>query len=77
MKNDLRVSVNCHRCGGVMVYEKFFGSHENFWGWRCVCCGEIVEQVILENRRCTETRKRVLKEEEEEDQKRKSILPRG
>ena len=42
--------MRCHRCGGVMVYEKFYGSCEEFFGWRCVLCGEIVDQVILENR---------------------------
>ena len=33
-----------------MVYERFYGPHEHFLGWRCVLCGEIVDQVILENR---------------------------
>ena len=42
--------MKCHRCGGVMVYEKFYGSCEEFFGWRCVLCGEIVDQIILENR---------------------------
>jgi len=23
---------------------------ETFWGWRCIHCGEIIDQVILENR---------------------------
>jgi hypothetical protein len=34
-----------------MVYEQFFGDQERFWGWRCIFCGEIVDDVILENRR--------------------------
>jgi len=34
-----------------MIYDKFYGPHEHFWGWKCVICGEIVDQVILENRR--------------------------
>jgi hypothetical protein len=42
--------MNCYRCHSKMVYEKFFGPHEHFWGWRCIFCGEIVDQVILENR---------------------------
>jgi hypothetical protein len=42
--------MKCHRCGGVMVFEKFYGACEDFLGWRCVLCGEIVDQVILENR---------------------------
>jgi hypothetical protein len=33
-----------------MVYEQFFGDQERFWGWRCIFCGEIVDDVILENR---------------------------
>jgi hypothetical protein len=33
-----------------MFYEKFYGPHEHFWGWRCIFCGEIFDQVILENR---------------------------
>jgi hypothetical protein len=41
----------CLRCDGVMIYDKFYGSHDLFWGWRCVICGEIVDQVILMNRR--------------------------
>ncbi|HUL21324.1 MAG TPA: hypothetical protein VLZ10_07705 [Thermodesulfobacteriota bacterium] len=42
--------MKCPRCQGVMAFEKFYGSHEYFFGWRCVNCGEIVDQVILENR---------------------------
>jgi hypothetical protein len=52
MKNDLRVSINCHRCGGLMVCEEFYDPHDHFWGWRCILCGEIIDQVILENRQC-------------------------
>jgi hypothetical protein len=42
--------MKCHRCGGVMVYERFYGPEEHFSGWRCIMCGEILDQVILENR---------------------------
>jgi tRNA(Ile2) C34 agmatinyltransferase TiaS len=45
-----RIKMKCNRCGGVMVYEKFFGVSEEFFGWRCISCGEIVDRVILENR---------------------------
>ena len=41
--------MKCYRCGSGMFYEKFFGPHEHFWGWRCIFCGEIIDQVILEN----------------------------
>ena len=64
MKKDLGASVNCHRCGGLMVYENFYGLQEHFWGWGCILCGEIVDQVIMENRQWTKTREEALKEEE-------------
>ena len=32
-----------------MVYEKFYGRSDYFWGWKCIFCGDIVDQVILEN----------------------------
>jgi len=32
-----------------MVYEQFFRDQERFWGWRCIFCGEIVDDMILEN----------------------------
>jgi len=42
--------MRCHRCKGIMIFEKFYGDCEHFFGWRCVVCGEIIDQVILENR---------------------------
>jgi len=42
--------VKCSRCGRMMVFQKFYGPHEHFLGWRCIYCGEIVDQLILENR---------------------------
>ncbi len=42
--------MKCHRCESIMVYQKFYGPDERFWGWRCICCGDIVDQVILETR---------------------------
>jgi hypothetical protein len=33
-----------------MAYERFYGPDEYFWGWRCIFCGEIIDQIILENR---------------------------
>ena len=43
--------MKCNRCGSAMVYERFYGPDEHFLGWRCILCGEIVDQLILENRR--------------------------
>lgn len=33
-----------------MMHEKFYGLGDDFLGWRCVICGEIIDPVILENR---------------------------
>jgi hypothetical protein len=33
-----------------MANEKFYGEDGDFFGWRCIVCGEIVDQVILKNR---------------------------
>jgi DNA-directed RNA polymerase subunit RPC12/RpoP len=49
-KSSKEVRMRCHRCGSVMVYERFYGLDEQFSGWRCVLCGEIIDHVILENR---------------------------
>ena len=45
------LSIKCHRCRGAMVYDKFYGSQGQFLGWKCLICGEIVDPVILQNRR--------------------------
>jgi hypothetical protein len=43
--------MKCSRCGGLMVYENFYTLEiANLHEWRCVPCGEIIDQVILENR---------------------------
>jgi hypothetical protein len=42
--------MKCNRCGGLMAYEKFYGSVEDFLGWRCIFCGDIIDEVILKNR---------------------------
>ena len=49
--------MKCHRCGSVMVCERFYGLGENFLGWGCVQCGEILDEVILENRQAGAGRK--------------------
>ena len=46
----------CPRCGGLMVAEQCFdlfsdSGHLDFLARRCVQCGELVDPVILKNRR--------------------------
>ncbi len=48
--DEREVAMKCHRCQGPMIYEKFYDDHEEFFGWRCVVCGEIIDDVILKNR---------------------------
>jgi len=43
--------MRCSRCGGMMVCETFYGDCTHFGGWKCISCGEIVDRVIMENRR--------------------------
>jgi len=42
--------MECHRCKGFMVQEKFYGPGDPFWAWKCVICGEIIDPLILDNR---------------------------
>ena len=42
--------MKCHRCNGSMVYEEFYGEEGDFFGWRCIVCGEVIDHVILANR---------------------------
>ena len=42
--------MKCDHCGRAVVYEQFYGGQEHFWGWRCIFCGEIIDDVIIENR---------------------------
>ena len=49
-------NMQCHRCKGEMVVEKFQDFNDdtgrlNFHGWRCLICGEIFDPVIYANRR--------------------------
>jgi hypothetical protein len=47
---DALLLTKCLRCRGAVIYDKFYGPHEQFWGCKCLICGEIVDPVILENR---------------------------
>jgi hypothetical protein len=49
-KMGLEGRVRCHRCGSIMAYEKYYSLEGEFWGLRCICCGDIIDQIILENR---------------------------
>lgn len=63
--------MKCPRCTGHMVYESFDDIRDDtgslsFYGWRCLLCGEILDPIILSNRRNkpqpfeSKTRKRLI-----------------
>jgi C4-type Zn-finger protein len=48
-------AMDCLRCHGMMVAERFdevqgYSREISFYGWRCVCCGNIFDHVIAANR---------------------------
>ena len=46
--------MQCRRCNGMMISERFYGPGNPFWGWRSARCAEIFDTIILENRsHCT------------------------
>lgn len=47
--------MNCHRCHGFMCPMDLLAGasgsgQDRVRGWRCVACGEIIDQVIVQNR---------------------------
>ena len=53
---ELTGTARCSRCGGLMVVDQCFdflddSGHMSFFARRCVQCGELVDPVILQNRR--------------------------
>ncbi len=42
--------MKCDRCSGTMIQEEFFDTDGSFRSWRCLICGEVVDQTIIENR---------------------------
>lgn len=51
--------MQCPRCGGFMVrdylYDQVVDSGqlcfgEWRWAWRCVCCGNFLDQVVMKNK---------------------------
>ena len=48
--------MRCVRCRGFMVKDQFFdilddSGHLSFYGWRCICCGNVLDPLILKNKR--------------------------
>ena len=48
--------MDCTRCHGTMALERFCDLYDEtgqlcFMGWRCLTCGEVLDPVIVRNRR--------------------------
>ncbi len=49
-------AMQCLRCRGLMVQDHFYdmlddSGHLSFVGWRCICCGNVLDPLILKNQR--------------------------
>jgi len=42
--------MTCPKCRGRMYSEKFYDFVRAFSGWKCACCGEVLDPVIAANR---------------------------
>jgi len=51
--------MKCPRCQTRMVAETFYSKEGSFDGFRCLACGEVIDEVILQNRDTTKTFKNV------------------
>jgi hypothetical protein len=60
-----KTGVRCLRCGGKMIFEKFYGVDNTFFGWHCVICGEILDPVILLHRLSQDAGLQIPEEEKE------------
>ena len=64
-RNKKKDVMRCQRCGGRMIFEKFYDVNSVFFGWHCVICGEILDPVILLHRLSQDADLQIPEEEEE------------
>jgi ribosomal protein L37AE/L43A len=50
-KFDVQETHKCPRCNAFLVHERFYGMCAHIWVWRCIKCGEVIDDVVLYNRR--------------------------
>lgn len=43
--------MRCLRCKGLMMMERYQEMNEFYYAWRCFLCGEILDEVVMKNRR--------------------------
>ncbi len=64
-RKDRKIGMTCQRCGGRMIFEKFYDVNNVFFGWHCVICGEILDAVILLHRLSQDADIHIPEEEQE------------
>ena len=64
-EKEKKIGMSCQRCGGRMIFEKFYDVNNVFFGWHCVICGEIMDAVILLHRLSQDADLRIPQEEQE------------
>jgi hypothetical protein len=62
---EKKIGMTCNRCGGRMIFEKFYDVNNVFFGWHCVICGEILDAVILLHRLSQDADLQIPEEEHE------------
>jgi len=62
---ERKIGMNCRRCGGRMIFEKFYDVNSVFFGWHCVICGDILDAVILLHRLSQDACLHIPEEEQE------------
>jgi hypothetical protein len=62
---EKKIGMTCKRCGGRMIFEKFYDVNNVFFGWHCVICGEILDAVILLHRLSQDADLQIPEEEQE------------
>lgn len=65
ISNKEKDITRCQRCGGKMIFEKFYDVNSVFFGWHCVICGEILDPVILLHRLSQDADIKIPEEKEE------------
>lgn len=71
--------MECIRCQSKMYHECFLSHQGYFYGWKCLFCGDIVDEVILENRNPYKRNERIrfgkIKKEKKDVANQKNFMP--
>jgi hypothetical protein len=46
-------SMDCPKCQGTMMLERFSDFFTVFYAWKCINCGAIIDRTISKNRRAS------------------------